>query len=84
MHLYNHAGWSGLRCPKCGCVRLDVYYIRHCGESNRRCRICANCGRRVLTMERPICVLEPPTMTAKEAKRFRKVELTKQGVVITP
>jgi hypothetical protein len=43
-----------------------------------------HCGRRILTLERPVAVVAPPTMTEREARRFKKSELVREGVVIVP
>jgi len=47
--------WDGLECPKCGCRRVDVQTIRHREGGNRRVRICCNCGRKMFTLELPLC-----------------------------
>ena len=42
----------GICCPKCGCKRTKVSYVRNKAEGKRiRQRICANCGRSFRTYE---------------------------------
>jgi transcriptional regulator NrdR family protein len=43
---------NGLRCPKCDCADLRVYYTRRRpGGRIRRSRICRACGARVISTE---------------------------------
>lgn len=45
---------QGLECPGCGCCDLRVIYTRKTfGGRLMRRRECRNCGRRVMTFERP-------------------------------
>ena len=76
--------WDGLKCPKCGATRLEVKYTRRRKAGVLRSRVCMHCGRRILTLEQPIAVTAPPIMTAKEAGRLKKSELTRLGVVVVP
>jgi len=41
----------GIRCPRCGCRHLPVYYVRPRGRGKLRVRVCRNCGRKVVTRE---------------------------------
>jgi hypothetical protein len=41
----------GLRCPRCGCNNLRVYYTRPQASHIRRIRRCYNCGQRLVTRE---------------------------------
>lgn len=41
-----------LRCPKCGCPHLPVYWTRQSNGLVRRHRKCRNCGRPIITTER--------------------------------
>ena len=42
----------GICCPKCGCKRTKVSYVRNKESGNRiRQRICANCGKSFRTYE---------------------------------
>ena len=43
---------QGLRCPRCGCRQLPVYYTRNQANYVFRVRYCSRCGRRLLTRER--------------------------------
>lgn len=60
MHLSDDTRWDGLECPKCGCQRLDVYYDRRKNGGRFRMRICANCGRRIPTLELPLYGVRRP------------------------
>ncbi len=42
---------QGIRCPKCGCADLRVYWTRPGEGTIRRVRKCRNCGQRVPTFE---------------------------------
>lgn len=42
----------GLRCPKCWCADLRVYYTRKRRRQILRVRICRHCGTHVRTYER--------------------------------
>lgn len=45
----------GVQCPACGCRHLPVQYTRsRFGGKVVRCRICRNCGKRILTVERVV------------------------------
>ena len=54
MHTSEIKEWDGMRCPKCGCQRLSVAYVRHREGARRRIRICELCGKRFPTVERVI------------------------------
>lgn len=42
----------GISCPKCGCKRSAVHYVRNREGGNRiRQRICGNCGKSFRTYE---------------------------------
>ena len=41
----------GLRCTRCGCRLLPVYYTRAHDNHILRIRYCSQCGRRFLTRE---------------------------------
>ena len=41
----------GLRCPRCGCRILPVYYTRAQGTYILRIRHCDRCGHRIITHE---------------------------------
>jgi transcriptional regulator NrdR family protein len=43
---------AGLRCPRCGCRALPVYYTRSQDNHILRIRHCSQCSRRLLTRER--------------------------------
>jgi DNA-directed RNA polymerase subunit RPC12/RpoP len=43
---------QGLRCPRCGCHMLPVYYTRAQDNYILRIRHCNQCARRLLTRER--------------------------------
>ena len=43
---------QGLRCPRCGCHTLPVYYTRSQGNYILRIRHCSQCAGRLLTRER--------------------------------
>lgn len=42
----------GISCSRCGCRHLDVYYTRPREKYILRCRLCRNCGRKVITREK--------------------------------
>ena len=44
---------KGIRCRKCGCPRLRVYYTRARQDSIKRVRVCENCGTPRVTFEKP-------------------------------
>jgi hypothetical protein len=44
---------GGLKCPKCECRHLPVYYTRHVDGTVRRVRRCRHCGYELTTRERP-------------------------------
>ena len=44
----------GIRCTKCGCPRLRVYYTRARENSIKRVRVCENCGTPRSTVEKPV------------------------------
>ena len=41
----------GIGCPRCGCTRFSVVYVRRGDEQIRRRRECEHCGRRITTIE---------------------------------
>ena len=43
---------QGLRCPRCNCRQLPVYYTRNQADYVFRVRYCVQCSRRLLTRER--------------------------------
>ena len=43
---------QGLRCPRCNCCQLPVYYTRNQADYVFRVRYCTQCSRRLLTRER--------------------------------
>ena len=43
--------FPGLRCPRCGCSNLPVYYTRAQSNHILRVRRCYNCGRKLVTRE---------------------------------
>jgi hypothetical protein len=45
--------WDGLRCPRCNCGHLPVFYTRQRGKNRiMRVRKCRNCGHKMTTYER--------------------------------
>lgn len=49
--LRKEVGEKGIRCPNCGCADLRVKITRRGNGAIRRTRVCAHCGREVLTFE---------------------------------
>ena len=45
---------GGYRCPRCGCKHFLSAggWTRHRRKSTVRARVCRNCGRRVITVEK--------------------------------
>lgn len=43
---------EGYRCPKCDCKHFLSGWTRHRRKSTVRSRVCRNCGRRVITVEK--------------------------------
>ena len=62
--------WDGLRCPRCGCQRMDVSWIRHRKGGIRRVRICALCHRRIVTVERVIGVVKTTEKSQRKIDIF--------------
>ena len=56
---------NGLRCPQCGCQRLKVIWVRHRAEGTKRARVCQSCRRRIVTLERFVCVVNSTAATSK-------------------
>lgn len=44
----------GIPCPDCGCKDWRVYYTRPAEGKVKRMKICRNCGRKLMTIERSI------------------------------
>lgn len=43
---------DALRCPRCACPEVPVYYTRRRSGTVRRVRRCRHCGKRFATVER--------------------------------
>lgn len=49
----------GIACPDCGCQDLRVQNTRDGNGIIKRWRVCRNCGRRVVTQEKPVGGRQP-------------------------